>query len=613
MILVISIAQNGRLPKSALELVSAARALSADGSEVRGLVIGEDPASAAAELGRYLGEVLTLSSPRFAAATAELLSAAVAEVARAERADVVLVSASRTGLSFTPRLAVALDAALLEDVIAVEASGDGVEARRYSYLARVTETVRAPAKPVVISVKPGALPVAEAGAGQGSVRAASFDADGFTQRVTVGERTGVKGGRLALDEAKVVVAGGRGLGSAERFAQIVEPLADTLGAGVGSTRAVVDAGWRPYAEQVGQTGKTVAPELYIALGISGAVQHLSGMNRSKVVVAVNKDADAPIFKVADYGIVGDAHEVLPKLTEADLKKPSEWRIIGTDVERQVDRGCQQTHDAAVGEHDVRRTEHTREAGMQPGVTDLQQDRQSGIPGGVQFEPGAGGQSVQGAGANAVGAVAVAARGPGGRYGVAAREYRRVECPAELRRRGAAVLCRVVREQRVSEIAVGSIRARAQRPRERERKKAVIAALRMAGRQPQLGRRLRARRREKRRDPVQGGQWIVDLESLQVGAQRQPVGRDAELGDRIEVSLALAGYPLGAGQRRRMTGIEYGPGTGTRRRVAGEKPADLVVGDRILDLPQATVPAADIGRQDYLLETVGFIGAACRLL
>lgn len=316
MILVVTIAREGRLPKSALELVSAARALAAGAGPVRGLVIGSDPGAAAAELGRYVGEVLTLSSPSFAAPSAELLAAAVAKVAGDEGADVLLVSASRTGLSFTPRVAVAMGAALLEDVIAVEAAAGGVEAKRYSYLARVTETVRAPATPVVISVKPNALPAAEPAGSEGSVRAADFAADQFTSRATVGERASAKGGRLALDEAKVVVAGGRGLGSAERFAAVVEPLADAMGAGVGSTRAVVDAGWRPYAEQVGQTGKTVAPDLYIALGISGAVQHLSGMNRSKVIVAVNKDADAPIFKIVDYGIVGDVEKVGPALLEA---------------------------------------------------------------------------------------------------------------------------------------------------------------------------------------------------------------------------------------------------------------------------------------------------------
>ena len=134
-------------------------------------------------------------------------------------------------------------------------------------------------------------------------------------RVTVGEKAAAKTGRVALDEAEIIVTGGRGVGSPEGFAALVEPLADTMSAGVGATRAVVDAGWRPYSEQVGQTGKTVAPNMYLALGVSGAVQHLSGMNRSKLIVAINKDPDAPIFKVADYGIVGDVFEVLPALTE----------------------------------------------------------------------------------------------------------------------------------------------------------------------------------------------------------------------------------------------------------------------------------------------------------
>lgn len=316
MILVVTIAKDGRLPKSALELVSAARTLSAGSTPVKGLVLGAEPAAAAAELARFLAEVTALAAPEFEAASAELVTAAVAGVAADEGADIVLASASRAGLSFTPRLAVTMRAALLEDVIAVEPSEDGVEAKRYSFLARVTETVRAPSTPVVISVKPNALPGAEPAPSEGTVREARFDASQAQQRVEVGERSSAKTGRLALDEAKVVVAGGRGLGSSERFESIVEPLAAALGAGIGATRAVVDAGWRPYAEQVGQTGKTVAPDLYIALGISGAVQHLSGMNRSKVVVAVNKDADAPIFKIVDYGIVGDVEKLGPALLAA---------------------------------------------------------------------------------------------------------------------------------------------------------------------------------------------------------------------------------------------------------------------------------------------------------
>ncbi|MDZ7704113.1 MAG: electron transfer flavoprotein subunit alpha/FixB family protein [Trueperaceae bacterium] len=192
---------------------------------------------------------------------------------------------------------------------------DTIRATRLSYLARVTETVEATTTPVVISVKPNIFAPAEAGE-TGTVEALSVDLHDHDTRVSVGEQKSASTGRVALDEAAVVVTGGRGLGSAEAFDGLIEPLADTLSAGIGATRAVVDAGWRPYAEQVGQTGKTVAPSLYVALGVSGAVQHLSGMNRSKVIVAVNKDPDAPIFKVSDYGIVGDVHEVVPALTEA---------------------------------------------------------------------------------------------------------------------------------------------------------------------------------------------------------------------------------------------------------------------------------------------------------
>src|SRR5680860_753309 len=243
MIMLVTIVKEGRLPKSAGELVTAARTLSAGGEPVSGLVIGPEPAAAAAaaaELARYVTEVKTIAAPEFTSPTAELLAAAVAEVARAVGADIVLASATRSGLSFTPRLAVALGAALLEDVIAVEPTEAGVEAKRYSYLARVTETVRANGTPVVISVKPNALPAAEPAASEGTVTGVQFDAGRVATRVAVGERSSAKGGRLALDEAKVVVAGGRGLGSAERFNAIVEPLADSLNAGVGATRAVVD-------------------------------------------------------------------------------------------------------------------------------------------------------------------------------------------------------------------------------------------------------------------------------------------------------------------------------------------------------------------------------------
>lgn len=309
MVLLVTNERQGGLKKTAAELVAAARDL---GGQVTGLVVGADPRGAAEELARYLPSVVAL---RGDLATAEAVAAAVAERARALGAEVVLFAADRLGLSAAPRVAVKLGGALLEDVTAVSREGGALRAKRLSYLSRVTETVESAASPVVVSVKPGALTPAEpaAAAGSVSVEEASEPAD---PRKRVGARTAAQGARLPLEEARVVVAGGRGLGSAERFQQVVEPLAEVLGGAVGATRAVVDAGWRPYSEQVGQTGKTVSPELYVALGISGAVQHLSGMNRSKVIVAVNKDADAPIFKVADYGIVGDVEVAGPALLAA---------------------------------------------------------------------------------------------------------------------------------------------------------------------------------------------------------------------------------------------------------------------------------------------------------
>ncbi|MEO6922868.1 MAG: electron transfer flavoprotein subunit alpha/FixB family protein [Bryocella sp.] len=308
MILVVASATNGRLSSASSECVAAAREL---GDDVAMLVLGSGVNAVAADAAKLADQVLVADVPSLARFNEEVWAAAVAQIAREGEATAVLVPASRSGRSFSPRVAVKLSAPLLEDVISLKREGTKTTAQRYSYLARVTETVEADAAAVVISVKPGAF----AAATPRAEAAEQFDVElePSSSRIEVSDERHDASGGVALGEAKVVVAGGRGVGSAEAFDATVVPLAKLLGAAVGATRAVVDAGWRPYTEQVGQTGKTVQPEVYVAVGISGATQHLSGMNKSKIVIAINKDPDAPIFRVADYGVVGDAGVIVPAL------------------------------------------------------------------------------------------------------------------------------------------------------------------------------------------------------------------------------------------------------------------------------------------------------------
>jgi electron transfer flavoprotein alpha subunit len=313
MILILAEHDGARLRKSAYELVSAARATGREGP-VTMLVLGSNVAAVADEAATLAEQVLVADLPELASYDPELWAAAAAQIATEGEAHTVLVAGSRSGREYSPRVAVKLGAPLLEDVIALSGEGAGLRAQRGVFLARVTETVQADAPVVVVSVKPGSFAPAQPKGGCGE----QYDVELSLpeRRVQTSDRRSDKTGRVPLTEAEVVVTGGRGLGSAERFAELVEGLADTLGAGVGATRAVVDAGWRPYAEQIGQTGKTVQPTVYVALGTSGAVQHLSGMNKSRYVVAVNKDPDAPIFKVSDFGVVGDVTEVVPALIDA---------------------------------------------------------------------------------------------------------------------------------------------------------------------------------------------------------------------------------------------------------------------------------------------------------
>ena len=236
----------------------------------------------------------------------------VASVCKDQSAAGFVCAATASGKDLAARVAAHLDTVLFSDCTGLAKEGDAFQLTRPWLAGKAIAVLEAPASGLCATVRPNVFKPGEVdGAAEVITQAANVDRK--TEVTGVSEK---EAGKLDVKEAPVVISGGRGLKDAGGFG-ILEELAGALGnAAVGASRAVVDAGWRPHAEQVGQTGKTVAPQLYIAVGISGAIQHLAGMRTSKVIVAINKDADAPIFKVADYGIVGDAFEVVPALTKA---------------------------------------------------------------------------------------------------------------------------------------------------------------------------------------------------------------------------------------------------------------------------------------------------------
>jgi electron transfer flavoprotein alpha subunit len=316
MILIVTEHANGKLSKSSAEMTQAARDLGREGP-ITLLVLGSGVTSIATQAALLGDQVLVADLPALAEYDVEVWAAAVAQIAKEGEAHTVLIGGGRSGREYSPRVAVKLDAPLIEDAISLQSEGNALVAEHYTFLARVTETVKAEASVVVVTVKSGAFATATPNAEPAEQYDVELELP--ARRFQVTGRTNEKSERVGLADADIVVAGGRGVGSPEGFTELVEGLADQLGAAVGATRAVVDAGWRPYSEQVGQTGKTVQPKAYFAIGISGAVQHLSGMGKSKLIVAINKDGEAPIFKEADYGIVGDVKTIVPALI-AELKK-----------------------------------------------------------------------------------------------------------------------------------------------------------------------------------------------------------------------------------------------------------------------------------------------------
>ena len=318
-ILVFAETRGTALRKVAFEAVSAARAL-ADangGGQVHALcAVPSGGASIAEQLGKHGADVvLTVEHPAFAMFAREAVAATLAERARTGGYRAVIVGFSAQGRDLAPRVAARLDAPIATDVTEIRIAGDSAVVKHPVYANKVIATLQLDGPLVVLSTRPGSFPAAEAPR-TATVQSLTPAADPAAEKVTVKEMKEGGKGKIDLGEAPVIVAGGRGLKAPENF-KLVEDLAAAFGnAAVGATRAVTDEGWRPHSDQIGQTGRQVSPQLYVAVGISGAIQHLAGMRSSKTIVAINKDKEAPIFKVADYGIVGDVMEVVPALTQA---------------------------------------------------------------------------------------------------------------------------------------------------------------------------------------------------------------------------------------------------------------------------------------------------------
>ena len=306
------------ISKPSLEALGEARRRAGSG-EVTAVLIGKALDDASAIAGRSgADKVLTADADRFAEFNLEAQVHTMSQALGGADIDYLFMPVSTHSRELSARLAMALNSGLAVDVTAIEEKDGGLQFTRPIFGGKALETVTLVGSPAIVTLRPNLFQAAdEDPAGSASVEALSVsDPEGL--RTLVKEAVAAALDKVPLQEAKVIVAGGRGMKGPENF-KLLEDLAELLGAAVGASRAAVDAGWCEHGIQVGQTGKTVSPVLYIACGISGAIQHLAGMSSSRYIVAVNKDPEAPIFKVADYGIEGDLFEVLPLLTE-EFKK-----------------------------------------------------------------------------------------------------------------------------------------------------------------------------------------------------------------------------------------------------------------------------------------------------
>ena len=306
--------RNGEIRKASLQAISQAKREGGAGGEVTAVLPGSGIADAAAGLGAWgADKVFVADDPNLALYSAEGYAEVVAKAVEQAQPSAIFFAGTAMGRDLAPRLAARLGVGGIPDVTAMTSADGAFSAARPVYSGKAIATATTAGKvPQVISLRPNVFAAEELG-GAGEVVA--LDGLSLSIRAVVKELVAAGGGELDVAEADIIVSGGRGIKGPENFA-LIKSLADALGGAVGASRAAVDAGWISHSHQVGQTGKVVSPSLYIAAGISGAIQHLAGMSSSKIIVAINKDPDAPIFKIADYGVVGDLFDVIPPMVDA---------------------------------------------------------------------------------------------------------------------------------------------------------------------------------------------------------------------------------------------------------------------------------------------------------
>jgi electron transfer flavoprotein alpha subunit len=303
----------GKIKKTAFELASEGRRLADKlGGDLGAVLVGPDAEQFAGDLGRYgVDAVYVVDAPELAAYNSEYFAQALAHVIKEKKPEIVLLSHTMQGKDLAPRTAAKLGVASIADCVSFELDGTALKGRRPMYAGKCYAFWTCTGSPQMASARPNVLEVAE-NARAGAVEKVAFTPDASRRTYCTRELNLDASGKVDLTEAEIIISGGRGMGGSDY--SLLEETASIFGSRctVGASRAAVDAGWRPHSDQVGQTGKTVTPNLYIACGISGSIQHLAGMGSSKVIVAINKDTEAPIFSKADYGIVGDLFKVLPE-------------------------------------------------------------------------------------------------------------------------------------------------------------------------------------------------------------------------------------------------------------------------------------------------------------